>query len=151
MNIAYLILGHSNPRALKRLLISLTTQNSTCFVHIDKKVDFNLELINNIHNVVVSDQRLSLNWGGYSIVAATLLLLKKAFETKHFDRYVLISGDSYPLKSTKYIEQFFVRNKKLEFINCVRMPGVGKTLDRFNFYLEYDPRRASITGLLISL
>lgn len=124
MKIAYLILAHDNPSHLRRLVKAITSPSSVCFIHIDKKsniVDF-LPMVS--ENVILIAERLAVYWGDFSIVEATLVLIRAALtDLRHFDRLVLLSGTDYPLRSVSYIESFFSRHASDEFINLVQMPA----------------------------
>jgi hypothetical protein len=133
MKIAYLILAHDNPFHLRRLVKAITSPSSVCFIHIDLKsniVDF---LTIASESVVLIDERLAVYWGDFSMVEATLVLIRTALaDPRHFDRLVLLSGTDYPLRSVSYIENFFRRYPADEFINLVQMPAKAerKPLER---------------------
>ncbi len=124
MKIAYLILAHDNSSHLRRLVGAITSPSSVCFIHIDSKstiVDF-LPIAS--ENIVLVDKRLAVYWGDFSMVEATLVLIRAALaDPRHFDRLVLLSGTDYPLRSVSYIESFFRRYSSDEFINLVQMPA----------------------------
>lgn len=124
MKIAYLILAHNNPQHLRRLVGAVTSPSSVCFIHIDKKSTISDFLPMASENVVLSDKRLGVYWGDFSMVEATLVLIRKALaDPRHFDRLVLLSGTDYPLRSVSTIENFFSRHASDEFINLVQMPA----------------------------
>lgn len=137
MKIAYLILAHNTPNHLQRLIKSLSTESCEIFIHLDKKAkkkEFSGIQDKNVH---FTENRLSVFWGDFSQVEAILVLLKTAFVNKvKFDRFVLISGSDYPIRSAVRIEQYFKDNKEKEFINLVRMPSdeFGKPISRLTTY-----------------
>ena len=62
-----------------------------------------------------------------------LILIRNALsDTQHFERFVLLSGSEYPLRSGKYIHSFLESNRRTEFINIVKMPNLeaGKPITR---------------------
>ena len=137
MKLAYLILAHNNPKHLKKLVNSLNSPNSTIFIHIDAKEDINEFLNLGKNNSFFLEKRTNVYWGEFSMVQATLLLLNKALNyNKDFDYFILISGTDYPLQSTSYIENFFLKNQGKEFINIVQMPcdQMGKPIRRLTRY-----------------
>ena len=77
--ICYLILAHHMPRHLSRLVRTLHSENTTFFVHIDRKADIevfrsalrsdNLRFVNN---------RVRVNSADFSCVQATINLIKEA-------------------------------------------------------------------------
>jgi len=123
MKIAYLILAHNTPRHLSRLVAALSSESSGFFIHLDRKS--NEEDFRNIEGpgVHLAEERVAVYWGDFSQVEATLLILRAALaDPRDFDRFVLLSGSDYPLRSASFIEQFFARNADKEFINLVTMP-----------------------------
>jgi core-2/I-Branching enzyme len=137
MKIAYLILAHNTPRHLSRLVAALSSESSGFFIHLDRKS--NEEDFRNIEGpgVHLAEERVAVYWGDFSQVEATLLILRAALaDPRDFDRFVLLSGSDYPLRSASFIEQFFARNADKEFINLVTMPSqeAGKPLSRLTTY-----------------
>ena len=108
MKIAYLILAHNTPNHMQKLISSLSSDSSTFFIHIDKKSnikDFN-KIVGN--NITFTKSRISVFWGEFSQVEAILVLIRTAMSNAiKFDRFVLLSGADYPVKTFKYIEDLF--------------------------------------------
>jgi len=137
MKIAYLILAHGNPRHLARLVAALSSSRADFFVHIDRKSDILPFAEIQGQAIHYSDTRIPVYWGDYSIVEATLILLRCAFDwAKNFDRFVLLSGADYPVRTSAHIERFFEMNSDVEFMNLVAMPcdAAGKPISRLNTY-----------------
>ena len=90
MKIAYLILAHNNPRHLRRLVGAVASPSSACFIHIDKKADIDGFLPVEGGHAVFSGERVAVDWGGFPLVEATLVLLRQALaDARRFDRFVL--------------------------------------------------------------
>ena len=137
MKIAYLILVHNTPKHLQRLITALSSGSSSFFIHLDKKSNIDDFLGIKGNNVHFTRKRVPVFWGDFSIVEATLILLRTALADRcNFDRFVLLSGADYPLRSASYIEQFFESNPNKEFINLVAMPSevAGKPIARLTTY-----------------
>lgn len=68
-------------------------------------------------------------------------------DPRRFDRFVLLSGADYPLRSAAAIERFFARNPGKEFINLVAMPAdaAGKPLSRLTTYVPRPGLRKVLT------
>jgi len=133
MNVAYLVLAHNNPAVLERSIRILSSGDCDFFIHIDRKSD--LKQFSAIHadNIHFSDTRLPLYWGEFSLVQATLLLLRSALASPRTPDYcVLMSGTDFPLRSGRYVEAFLSASQGLEFINVVKVPAPGKPLSRIN-------------------
>ena len=137
MNIAYLILAHNTPKQLQRLVAALSSSSSSFFIHIDQKSnfeDFSMIKGNNIH---FTQERVPVFWSDFSQVEAILMLMQMAIsDIRHFDRFILLSGTDYPLRSTAYIERFFESKPDKEFIDLVAMPdeAKGKPISRITTY-----------------
>ena len=48
--------------------------------------------------------------GGYSLVNAEMILLRKATEVGHYNHYHLLSGQDLPIQSQETIQKFFLKN-----------------------------------------
>lgn len=135
MRIAYLFVAYNNPQLLRREIRMLSDEASGFFVHIDKKSD--IREFSHIcgSNVVFSERRVAVHWGGFAHVEAALCLLRKAMDsTDGFDYCVLQSGSDYPLRSSRYIQSFFTENRGMEFINIAKIPSpeAGAPLSKIN-------------------
>ena len=113
---AYLVMAHNQIELLIELLKSLDVNENDIYLHIDAKSDID---INNLNNVVKQadlyfTDRISVYWGGYSQIEATLILLKEAIKTKHV-YYHMLSGVDLPLKNIKQINAFYNKSDR-EFI-----------------------------------
>jgi hypothetical protein len=135
MKISYLILAHENSIHLTKLINSLDDEGINFFIHIDARSNMSIphKDKNNV-NILEDKYRVSINWGGYSMIQATINLLKEAHIKTKSDYFVLLSGVDYPIRSNKCIKNFFKENNGKNFINSAKMPEFGKSLDRVEFY-----------------
>lgn len=112
MKIAYLILCHTDPKHIRRLINKLTYKtDNRCFVHIDKKsnlVNFKKEL-NDLPQTTILKNRTDISWGSYSSIDATIDLMRETVGGD--DRVVILQGLEYPIKSNIEIENFFINNR----------------------------------------
>jgi len=125
MTVVYLILAHNNPKQLQRLVKNLQAANVFVFIHIDKKTDEKpfVELLQHFKNVFFCDKRISVNWAGFSIVEATVLLMESMLQQIEVPDYVhLLSGQDFPLRSPEQIENFLKRNYGHNFIEFEPFP-----------------------------
>lgn len=129
MKSAILIVAHGNFDMLKFLIKTLDYKNNDMYIHIDKKCgEIDYSQFENVasHSVVKCvRERISVSWGGVSLVKATFKLLKEAIrggqnENRHYDYFHLISGVDFPLFSNEEMETFLMDNVGREFI------GFGK-------------------------
>lgn len=84
----------------------------------DKKADIINQLIKrpDIH-VLPDNLRVDVKWSGFSMIEATLNLLKEAYKTTRFDYYWLCSGQDFPLKSPGQIIEYFSKHVGRNFIS----------------------------------
>jgi len=117
LSLLYAILTHDNPDATIRLMEALYEPNHQFVIHVDAKFDSTqaalLEYASDKEYVhILSDPyRVRVNWGGYTMVNATLQTLKYAFAVQgssnptplQFHKFVHLSSSSYPLASNPEI------------------------------------------------
>jgi hypothetical protein len=118
MKTAYLILTHKEPQQLKRLIDRLTDETVDVYIHLDKKVDKHIfEEVFALPNVFYVANRVKVNWGGFSIVKATLHGFKEIIDSGIKYHYVnLISGEDYPIQSQQTINNFFAEHPGKAFM-----------------------------------
>ena len=107
MNHAFLILAHDSPELLQRIVDRIQAPNHFVFVHLDK--NSNSRKVRIKYGRYVSDRkRIAVNWGGYSMIKAELLLLREALSSSvNFDYFHLISGHDYPCVDKDSFDIFF--------------------------------------------
>lgn len=98
---AFLILAHKDIYSI--LSFANTKQNYNFYIHLDKKVNIKhfISCYENVPtNVFFLEDRVSVNWAGFSMVKATILLMNFAIEHDSCNEYFhLISGDDVILIS----------------------------------------------------
>ena len=101
---AYLVLAHRNWDQLTILLKLLDDNLNDIYLHIDKKSILSDEQIEIFKEAVTKSKlvlvnRVSVSWGGYSIVEGEIALLREATSNEEYQYYHLISGQDLPIKS----------------------------------------------------
>lgn len=145
MRVCYLILAHANPGQFGHTAAALDHQNSAIVVHVDRRVDdapFRRATID-IDNLIWVKNRAVAYHQGWGIVDATLRALREGREATPAEYFVLLSGDSYPLRSQGYIQSYLQANKGTEWLNVVRFPApdLDKATRRLSrYYVQHDPR-----------
>lgn len=135
---AYLILAHSQPEQLARLVNAITNKHADIYIHIDKSIDiekFKLPF-SETKNVYFIGKRRTVTWMGYSTVVATLDLMKAA-SSKKYKYYNLISGADYPIKSNNYINDY-LENSSNELINFWKLSDRKSWLSKIEYYYHVD-------------
>lgn len=133
---AYLILANENFNQLVLLLEMLDYAENDLFLHIDSKTgSYDSEALRKVvvkGRLFILDRRICVNWGGYSMIEAELLLLQTAIDTDQYEYYHLLSGKDMPLKTQEEIHLFFEENKGKEFLR------IGKhTTSNYEFRYKY--------------
>lgn len=118
MKLAILLLCHKNAEQINLFLETLKHPDIEFFIHMDKKADIVDQLIKrpDIH-VLPDNLRVDVKWNGFSMIEATLNLLKEAYKTTRFDYYWLCSGQDFPLKSPGQIIEYFSQHVGRNFIS----------------------------------
>jgi hypothetical protein len=100
VKIAFLVLAAKSPEVLKKYVPLFSSPEFHFFVHIDKKASGDEYGFLFAHaNVTVIAERYKVFWGGFNMVLAELALLKAAVSDYDFERFVLVSDDTFPLHS----------------------------------------------------
>ncbi|WP_445367269.1 beta-1,6-N-acetylglucosaminyltransferase [Methylomonas sp. BW4-1] len=132
--ICFLILAHTNPRQLKRLIDALSFDLFDIYVHIDKKSNIT-EFLHPKANFI--DERVSVSWGGFSMVQATLNLVSYAYDGGKYQYYCLLSGTDYPIKSNKDIFNYITQDGNFEYLDFFKSDD-SKWHDRYKKYYYYE-------------
>lgn len=131
---AYLILVHACPGQVRKLLAMLDDPRNDLFIHIDRKAPFGPQDLADCcrhSSVQFIEPRLRVNWGGVSIMRATLALLKAA-TPGHYAYYHLLSGMDLPIKSQDEIHAFFDAHPAREFLKL--WPYEPARANRFHYF-----------------
>lgn len=117
MRTAAMIMAHDRPDHLARLVHRLNGDWIGVFIHVDAKVAIDpfRALIPECGRVrfLQGHARMAVNWGGFSSVEATLHLLRAALNAPGgFDRFCLLSGSDFPIRSAKQIHTGFATNRQ---------------------------------------
>lgn len=145
MHLTYLILAHRDLAQVANLIDALTTPFTNFYIHfdikmsIDRLTDYAVFTSKNVH---VVKSRMNINWGGYQMISATLLLLKQALQQKGSGYLVLLSGQDLPLRSNEEIYSFYHQNYGKQYIEFFPLPykswALDGGLDRVNYFWFID-------------
>jgi hypothetical protein len=126
--IAFLIAAHQEPLLLRRLVLSLAAPWARFFVHIDRRVPARAfaDALSGIAHVTFIQPRVNVNWGGWSQIEATLLLMRRALaQDETLARFALLSGACYPLRSNEALRDFLLSSDR-EYISAAPMPDLER-------------------------
>lgn len=100
---AYLILCH---RAPPHSHARATPPTEQYYIHYDAKAPLiKLDSLKNQLNIHIVRNRIDVNWGGFSMIEATLVLIQAALANKNNRHFHLMSGDCVPLKTPEQLAQ----------------------------------------------
>ncbi|MBW4027486.1 MAG: beta-1,6-N-acetylglucosaminyltransferase [Acidobacteria bacterium] len=138
--VAYLILAHTDPEQLKRLVIRLLDHSEAdVFVHVDRKTAWGqVEIPAPLRSRVVwLDNRITIWWAGSHIVQATIALLRAALAKQElYSHIVLLSGLDYPLLPSAKIHERLLANPHHQWMSAMLLsdsPIHSRHVDRFWF------------------
>jgi len=146
VKLAYLVLAHNAPSQLSRLVNRLDSPNIEFLIHIDKKSDIEpfLNEFKYSDNVHFIKKRINIFWRGYTLVEATLALMREA--QKYQANYnILLSGSDYPIKTNQYIQDFLCRSD-LEYISFFRLVDRPTWLKKIEHFHYLDSRFTNSYG-----
>ena len=138
MRIAYLITAYDQPVHLRRLVRALATECVSFHVHVDGNVDIGpfKNAVHDIDHVHFVDDRVRVNWMGFSQVESILALMKQASD-EGFDYCVLLSGSDYPIKSNGQIHNFYL-NATEEFITFWKLEDRPSWKHKVEYFYPID-------------
>lgn len=122
--IAYFILAHTQAEQLARLVAQLNTPDARFYIHIDANTPPDVFAAMQAATPAAQANirwiaRQPCRWGGFSLVDASLRLIKTALKDG-FDWGVLLSGQDYPIHSNEYLNHFLANSNHAGFIDIKR-------------------------------
>jgi Core-2/I-Branching enzyme len=126
MRICYFVLLHHKFDQAARMIHRLACPDSGFVLHIDRGADpQSIECLRgelrSIDGIVYS-RRVRAQWGSYSLALAIMRSIQAAMiRPERYDRYVLLSGQDYPIVPRWRIEEFFQHDPHREYIEAYAM------------------------------
>ena len=107
---AILVLGAHAPRILDRAVGMLDDPRIDIFFHLDAKTDWGWyrDRCPALERVTVVEPRIDVFWGGFTMIEAELILLRRALADPAIGRVVLVSDDAVPVRRADAIHQSLV-------------------------------------------
>lgn len=136
----FLIQAHTDAKYLFSLVSQLDSSNHYFAIHIDKKSKFMLddpyikELLSHDNIFIISNY--IINWGGANQFFVTLELIEKVVaKWPDIEYFHLISGQDFPTKNNKQIDDFFETFKDKNFMALATTTQLEY---RYNIYYPRD-------------
>lgn len=142
---------HDHANFAIRIIEALNESMHNFVVHVDKKSESTYTAMTifaqDKPNVFVLTDRVSGNWGGFSLVNMTLIGMKFAIQNQlNFDFLVDISGQSYPIKSNAVIRSTLAVDPNAIYMDIRQDPNVPAP-ELWHHYVECDDAAHRITRL----
>ena len=150
---AYLIMAHTQPELLRKLLKMLDNERNDIYLHIDSKAkDYPLDEIAAVlqKSKCIFTERTDVKWGSYSQINCEMILLKEAVKTEHA-YYHLLSGMDLPIKSQEQIFAFFEKYNGLEFVDEDGATISEAALSRVKYTHKFYGKAGSVKDILGAL
>lgn len=110
----YLLLAHDQPDHVLRLVERLDDGEATFWLHLDARVDLDQWAVVTAHeSVVVVQPRVRCLWGTWSMVEAQLAQVRACLAGGDPGYLVMLSGQSYPVKSNAHIDAYLSSHAEL--------------------------------------
>ncbi|OWJ84057.1 hypothetical protein CDV52_09195 [Haematobacter missouriensis] len=145
--IAFLILAHADPVHLSKLVAALSPHD--VYIHWDLKSG----LPPFIPEAVFVSYRKAVFWAGFSVVEATISLIKEALRREP-SKLVLLSGSCFPIRPMKDLEDLFAKDNGKNYINAVEVDQsdhlrglVSRWCYKDGIFPDFVKRTKSILGL----
>ena len=138
MKIAALIRVHNRPQNLDTLLDRLNGPLWKPFIHFNRL--FDNQGFSSRARAAAIPQRVPVRWAGWSMVEATLHLMRAALRDPEITHLYLLSGQCYPLRTDAEIERAIDELPKGEanLLTIGPMPALTKPLTRLTRWHFYD-------------
>lgn len=123
-------------------LINILRPSFDIFVHIDKKSDITPESVY-AKNVW---KEITVYWGAYNMVEATVFLYRQILATGiPYTHVILISGDTLPVKSNRYISEYLNARPSVSFLE--NRPADHLRLERRRLFWFNEDLKKSVIGI----
>lgn len=110
----YLLLAHDQPEHVGRLVDRLDDGSSTFWLHLDPRADDDeWSAVLSRHVVSAVEPRVRCLWATWSMVEATLAMVDACLASGSPGYLVMLSGQSYPVKSTADVDAYLTAHQHL--------------------------------------
>lgn len=138
---AILIVAHKNIEQIYNLCERLRA-NFNVYIHFDRKMNIDSETKKRFEQLgagVYSEY--SINWSGYNMVRAELLMMREAFKNPENQFFHIISGEDWFVKTPQEIYDFYENNPAI-YMSYDRAKDIVKSGENcgwwYRLYFNYD-------------
>ena len=139
MKVAYVLLAHRDPDQIERL-VNCLKDTGDFYIHIDKKSDIKpfYNKFKTYDCVHFLKNRINVTWAGWSMVKGYMMLLREALEShKNYDRFVMLTGQDYPLMTNDQIIDEFEKNKGVEYVMAYNLTTSTMPTDKNKILMRW--------------
>lgn len=152
---AFLIGAYKNPDYLKRLILSLNSEKSNVYVHINRLnfEDFihTIDFFKDYKNVKFLSS-VKVKWGGQTLLESIEVLAKEALKNKDNQYFHLITGQDMLVRPLQELFDFFHVNVGKNFISYGELPQEEfKRYFLYHLFDLFDVRSRKLTYVLESV
>lgn len=144
------MLCHKDPEIVRAIASKLLSGNDDLMVvHVDLKskiTPFHVALAD-LPRIRFVHHREAVYWGGFSSIIATVRAMKIGL-AESCDRFIILQGNDWPIKTQEQIHTFFEKNRDTEFINAYNISNSKKKneyMKSAGFYMFDKVDRSKIT------
>lgn len=151
---AFLIGAFQNPEYLKGLVLSLDSDKSNIYIHVNKRNEAEfLEFRewcrqrDNVHFYC----SIKINWGGHTMIQSQVFLLKEAMKNEENEIFHFISGQDILVRPLGELFEY-CQNNQGNFIEYRSFPAnCGVDWSRYDYYwaLEFINYRSGVMAKII--
>lgn len=138
---AYLIIAHKDFLVLQKLIESLDDKRNDIYVHIDRKSKRMPTLSCRFSRLflVPNNKRVKVYWATVSQIKVEFVLFRMAYLHGRYERYTLISGTHFPLKSQDEIHSYLEQFEDKEILSPMQCESkeVDFKLLHYHFFLQH--------------
>lgn len=133
-------MAHKDNVTFRTLIRLLDHPDNHIYVHMDiKNRSYNQKHVelevrrSRVYHI----QRQNITWGGFSQISVELSLLQAATAVDNYDYYHLLSGDDLPIKTYSQIQDYFIRQKGMQFVTMDKAEFVNDNrIQIYHFFQE---------------
>lgn len=147
MSVAILVLGFKEPKVLAKVVEVYRRCNFDVYIHLDTKQtlsDYCDAMGLAAQYCKFISNRMSIFWGGYAMVLATIELIKAAKSVNDYSNYVLVSDDTLPLIGVEELK--ILLHENIDRISARKLNEDDPFYPRYKNFYAYDYRATSLRG-----
>lgn len=147
---AILIMAYK-PKEVEYLLKQLDYELFDIYIHIDKKINFNIKQLYNCvkKSKIYIYSKYKIYWADFSQTKCQIFLLEEAFNKHLYSYYHLLSESDFPLKSNENLYNYFEKKGKnfIHFESRELSNEKKKFIDRYYLFQKYNRHSKIFTFL----